>query len=151
MLAFNGSTWLSVAMGTKISKSQKLMGFKGRKCLQSHRVGPHGANTRQQWAFLEKTHSQVTLQATQQPGHSRNVYPVFLSIVPSEGARGKHTHSMSIQDSSQWLSPRVTRIPEFYPIGSLPPQALYLPVPSCQPPGLTYVKEKCSWICLVSC
>lgn len=71
------------------------MEFKGRKCLQSHRACPHGASTKQRWAFLEKAHGQVTLQAAQQSWNSRYVYPVLLSIVHAgdgEEARGKHTH-----------------------------------------------------------
>lgn len=91
MLAFNGNALLLVAMGTEISKSQKLMGFKGRKPLQSHRVSPDGASTRQRWAFLEKTCSQVILGATQQAG-AAEMCIVLLSKVRAgawEGAGGE--------------------------------------------------------------
>lgn len=66
-------------MGTKISKSYKLMGPKGRKLLQSHR-----------WVLMMPTQGRcpiswrrhvghVILQATQQPQRCRNVYCVIMS------------------------------------------------------------------------
>lgn len=65
--------------------------------------------------------------------------PALLSIVHAgDGKKQEEStltlHSMSVQDCSQWLPPRNTRILKFYPIRPPPPDPLP-PAASCQRPG----------------